>query len=343
MNESIHPDLDSAARAFLDQCLRGTQRVRQILPLQGDASTRRYFRCLDERGDSSILTVYPERLDAGPFGYGQIYHLMRRIGIPVPEIIAIDTAHGLVLQEDLGDSTLERYSTAFPERRTEQLRRALDYILTMQVEGSHSFGPDCANHALRLDEARLEWELHFFLHHYLGDFRGLANPDTAGLREEFSRIARELDRAAPVFCHRDYQVRNLMVRDDTLYVIDFQDARWGPPTYDLVSLLKDSIQLDSGEIEDSVDRYRQGIAANGDAALAAGIRDESAFRRQFHLMCIQRLLKALGTYGNQIAIRGNPAYSRLIPGTLERTLLSLKLVRGFPVTRRLVESELGEI
>ncbi|MEJ2082164.1 MAG: phosphotransferase [Acidobacteriota bacterium] len=266
MSESPREPLDPIVRTFLDAHCPEPDGICQVIPLKGDASTRRYLRCLNERQASWVLTIYPTSIDERRFSFRQIH----------------------------------------------------------------------------LDEARLRWELDFFLRHYVGDFRNRRVEHIDALQEEFRKMARELGQSPQVFCHRDYQVRNLMVKNETLYVIDFQDARWGPPSYDLASLLKDSIQLDSGQIEESIESYRKALSRRGYAGLPADVFERRSFERQFHVMCLQRMLKALGTYGNQIAVRGISSYRRLVPGTLERALLSLEALREFPATRKLVEEELAK-
>ena len=116
MNPTPVESLDPLARAFLDRCFTGPRRIREITRLEGDASTRQYLRCRDASGASCILTVYPTAVDADRFSYRQIYELLRNIGIPVPEIIAVDTAHGFLLQEDLGNLSMERCAREFPQR-----------------------------------------------------------------------------------------------------------------------------------------------------------------------------------------------------------------------------------
>src|SRR6185295_6505679 len=99
-----------------------------------------------------------------------------------------------------------------------------------------------------------------------------------------------------VLCHRDYHSRNLMVRGRELYIIDFQDARQGPDTYDLVSLLRDSyVDLADGVVNDLIAYF---LAITQRPPGPAG-----EFRRRFDLMALQRNLKALGTFGFQTMSR----------------------------------------
>jgi aminoglycoside/choline kinase family phosphotransferase len=117
-----------------------------------------------------------------------------------------------------------------------------------------------------------------------------------------------------------------MVVGDALYVIDFQDARMGPDTYDLVSLLRDSyVDLPDALVEPLIATF----------ASAVGARDLQAFREQFDVMAMQRNLKALGTFGYQAVTRANPVYAQYVPRTL-------RYVRD-NLTRRRRFDRLGEI
>jgi len=112
-----------------------------------------------------------------------------------------------------------------------------------------------------------------------------------------------------VLCHRDYHSRNLMLHDGRLCIIDFQDARLGPDTYDLVSLLRDSyLDLPEQVVEELIAYF---------LALGGRTADHAEFRRRFDLMALQRNLKALGTFGYQTIARRNPVYIQYIPRTLQ--------------------------
>ena len=302
--------------------------------LVGDASERQYFRYLGQSGEAVILTAYPEPFDPDTFTYQQVYHLLREIGLPVPEIIALDGDLGIVLQEDLGDESLQdRLLTAAEQERGELLHQAIDHIVTIQQEGTKALKPEYEASVLAFDEEKLNSELLFFHRHFLRGYRGLEVTKEETLLEEFTRLSSELAGLPRLLCHRDYHVRNLMLKDGKIYIIDFQDARMGPPSYDVVSLLKDSIELDHEE----VDEYRDYYLSR--ASLSWKVEN---FLRQFHLMCIQRLLKALGTYGFQITKPGNTLYLQYVSGSLQRALLSLQAVPEFPYIQSIVEGSLTQ-
>ena len=132
--------------------------------------------------------------------------------------------------------------------------------------------------------------------------------DRATVSEAFHELSREIASWPRVLCHRDYHSRNLMPHAERLYWIDFQDARMGPSTYDLASLLRDAYVDVSEEMQDDLkERFRQ---------TATPDEPREVFRRRFDLMCVQRNLKALGTFGYMATVRSNPVYLQYIPRNL---------------------------
>jgi aminoglycoside/choline kinase family phosphotransferase len=133
-----------------------------------------------------------------------------------------------------------------------------------------------------------------------------------------------------------------MLNQGSLYIIDFQDARMGPDTYDLVSLLRDSyVDLPEAEVDDLIAFFlalRHGPGADGGRA-----EDDQEFRRRFDLMAIQRNLKALGTFGYQTISRGNTVYIQYIPRTLNYVRANLERYARFARLRELLAAHLEEL
>jgi hypothetical protein len=167
------------------------------------------------------------------------------------------------------------------------------------------------------DLEKLSWELHYFEKHFLEGHRrcNLSVEDRSTLGETFHRLAEEIASWPRVLCHRDFHSRNLMLHRGRLYWIDFQDARMGPATYDLASLLRDSY----------VDLDEEFVAARAEEFRARALSHETreTFLRRFELMSIQRNLKALGTFGYMATVRSNPVYLPYIPRTLANTRRNL--------------------
>src|SRR5207247_2629220 len=158
-------------------------------------------------------------------------------GLPVPEVRAVDGARGIILQEDLGDLSLqEALKEASPGRREELYRQALDQLVVLQREAARA--PQRAPcFQIAFDFEKLSWDKHF-----LEGYRKceLSVEDRAMIADGFHRLCSEISSWPRVLTHRDFHARNLMSYRDLLYWIDFQDARMGPPHYDLASLLRDS-------------------------------------------------------------------------------------------------------
>jgi hypothetical protein len=156
--------------------------------------------------------------------------------------------------------------------------------------------------------------MRFFLEHYVGSFLGRSQ--SVGLREAVETLALKAAVHPRVLCHRDYHSRNIMVREDgSLAMVDIQDARWGPDTYDLASLLCDAyVDLGDREAAELFDIYLQHLPGSPDAP---------GLRQRFELVATQRMIKALGTFGYQIAVLGRERYRSAIPRTLERLSRSL--------------------
>lgn len=281
----------------------------EVSPLSGDASTRSYFR-VTLPGRRFVVALYPEPFDPERAPFFAVHALLERWGLPVPAVHGADGARGIALLEDLGDVTLqERQRCAGAAERETLYRQALAGLVKLQAAAASSDRRGvCFDVAF--DVEKLAWELHYFEKHFLEGWRrcDLSAEDRATLAEGFHGLATEIAGWPRVLCHRDYHSRNLMWQAGQLRWIDYQDARMGPVTYDLASLLRDSyVSLD----EDLVAR----LLAEYQEAVAAGEGRES-FLRRFELTCVQRNLKALGTFGYQASVRGCRVYLDYVPRTL---------------------------
>jgi aminoglycoside/choline kinase family phosphotransferase len=292
-------------------------RAATVVPLTGDASDRRYFRVLLADGSSRILAVHPGPIASETLPFINVARLLSSMPVPVPRILGCSDPLGILALEDLGDVTLQTHlDGASPEQRTARYREAVALIDALQQRGNELASSDYLPYGVAFDVEKLMWELRFFLKHFLEAYRGaaLSAPQRSALEQEFQAIAEELASEPRVLCHRDYHSRNLMLHRDRLYIIDFQDARMGPDTYDLVSLLRDSyVDFTEPEVETLIEYFRD---LRGKRTPGAVSEDAAGFRRRFDLMALQRNLKALGTFGFQTTQRGNPVYVQYMPRTL---------------------------
>jgi len=323
--------IDPRSANFLERALGPCPRVTRI---RGDASTRAFYRAASGRM-TAVLVVHPDPLDPSSPLYSN-HRVLESIGAPIPRILGKDDALGLVLMEDLGDVTLQSHmlglrragSGGRGKRRgavsrksavseTRRLyRKACDLIVLLQQKGAPALRPDDFASRNALDRERFLFELDHFHRHFIWALRGMSpgEAEEALLRAFYSDLAAGCDRMPRVYCHRDFQSRNLMVQRGSLRLIDFQDARRGPYTYDAASLLRDSsLDLDESLVDEMIDhlcrRLREG---------------PEEFRRDFDLMALQRNLKDLGTFAYMATVRGERSYLDFVPRTIRfirRTLL----------------------
>jgi aminoglycoside/choline kinase family phosphotransferase len=255
----------------------------------------------------------------------------------VPSIIGHSDPLGVLALQDLGDVTLQAHLGAGTLTEHASLyRQAVAFIDTMQRQGRAFESPADAPFRIAFDVEKLTWELDYFVKHFLEGYRGvvLTATDRSALAAEWAAISGELAAEPRVLCHRDYHSRNLMVHDGRLYIIDFQDARLGPDTYDLVSLLRDSyVDISDRELDELVAYF----------AALRGITDTNEFRRRFDLMAVQRNLKALGTFGFQTISRQNPVYIQYIPRTLRYARTNLEKYARFGRLRQLLAAHVEEL
>src|SRR4051812_45407557 len=307
-------------QAYLDRTGLAVRKPR-IVPLTPDASDRRYFRVLIPESPSIVLSLYSAAFDVRTLPFVNVATLMARMPVPIPEVLGHADDIGVLALQDLGDVTLQAHlGAATPEEHAARYREAVALIATLQRRGAELESPEYLPYGISFDVEKLTWELDFFTRHFLEAYRGvtLADDQRAALKEEFAAIVHELATEPRVLCHRDYHSRNLMLHEGQLYLIDFQDARMGPDTYDLVSLLRDSYVDLADQTVDELIAYFLALKGNP---------DDPDFRRRFNVMALQRNLKALGTFGYQTTARRNPVYIQYIPRTLRYVRRNLTLPR----------------
>jgi N-acetylmuramate 1-kinase len=222
---------------------RTKQQDARVVPLTGDASDRKYFRAVPKEGPPFVMAVHGQAFDPKSMPFMNVAGLFADMGVPVPKIVGHAADLGVLALQDLGDVTLQaNLGTATEEQHATRYREAVGIIEMIQRRGAELKSIKYLPYQISFDTTKLMWELEFFYRHFLEGYRGVMVSPTerAALTEEFTTIVEELAAEPTVLCHRDYHSRNLMVCDEKLYVIDFQDARMGPDTYDLVSLLRDS-------------------------------------------------------------------------------------------------------
>ena len=315
---------------------------KEVIPLTPDASTRKYYRIGWKRG-TAVAAVYQEPFDPEFHPYLDVTRLFLECDIPVPEIYAVDGNAGIIVQEDLGDAQLFKVYEDEPEEKCEEYKeQAISLIAKIQKASERACEMNSIASRLAFDEAKLSWELDFFFDHYFGSLRQetLRHAETAELNAELNDIAAELAAAPRVLCHRDYHSANLMIdHQKRMRVVDHQDARMGPASYDLVSFLLDRQPCPPSLAELRAHRL---FFLEERRLLGLGAIDPDEFAQEFRLMTIQRGLKATGTFSCQTAVYGRgAAYQHFIQPTLQIVLQAIDWLERFPTLRRMLKERIN--
>ena len=309
----------------------------RVVPLTGDASDRRYFRILFPDAPSVVLSLHSAAFDVEKLPFVNVARLLAQMPVPIPKVLGHAEDLGVLALQDLGDVTLQAHlGAATPGEHAALYRQSVALIATIQKRGAELASPAYLPYGIAFDVEKLTWEMDFFIKHFLEAYRGvvLAGDSRDALRRELAVMVEALAAEPRVLCHRDYHSRNLMLHDEELYIIDFQDARMGPDTYDLVSLLRDSyVDLPDETVDELIAYF---------LALKGVSGEDTAFRRRFDLMALQRNLKALGTFGYQTTARRNPVYIQYIPRTLRYVRTNLEQLTEFAPLRDLLATHVEE-
>ncbi len=338
MLDTVHARINQ----YLDE-LQLRSRATKVLPLTGDASDRRYFRVLLNDGDSIVLALHAGPIDFEAMPFVKVALLLKHIPLPVPVLLHHSNELGIIGLQDLGDVTLQAHlGAATADEHDALYRQAVSFIVQLQHRGAELESPDYPPYGIAFDTDKLSWELEFFFKHFLRAYRGVSpsvNVQRA-LSEEWSAIVNELANEPRVLCHRDYHSRNLMLNDGGLFIIDFQDARMGPDTYDLVSLLRDSyVDLESRQVDELIAYF---LAVKHSSTVVPAT-DTAEFRRRFDLMALQRNFKALGTFGYMTVARDNTVYIQYIPRTLNYVRANLAKYPRFGRLRDILSELIDEV
>jgi N-acetylmuramate 1-kinase len=316
----------------------------KVLALTGDASDRRYFRVLLRNEPSQVLALHTSAIEFERLPFVNVARLLSHMPVPVPRILAHSDALGIIALQDLGDVTLQAHLGAASQAEHAALyRQAVSFIEVLQRRGDELASDAYLPYGIAFDVEKLTWELQFFTKHFLEGYRGaaLSAASRDALAHEYASIAEALASEPRGLCHRDYHSRNLMLHEESLYIIDFQDARMGPDTYDLASLLRDSyVDFTEQQVEELIAFF---LALRGPDAGADTAVDHEEFRARFDLMALQRNLKALGTFGYQTTTRGNPVYIQYIPRTLNYVRANLLKYPRFARLQEVLAEHLEEL
>ena len=298
--------MDELKKLYLKYTGVQVEEVRELLPLSG--SNRRYFRLVGERSLIGAVGTSVDENNAFIYMAGHF----RRKGLPVPEVYCHSDDRLYYLQEDLGDTLLfsaiekGRQSCMFDEGERRLLHKTIGLLPSIQVLGAEGFEFSRCYPLSEFDSRQIMWDLNYFKYCFLKatgmDFR------ESRLEDDFQQLCKVLlqDRSA-TFLYRDFQSRNVMIKDGEPYFIDFQGGHKGPVYYDVASFLWQAKANYPKELRDELlNSYIK--------ALRTFIPvDEADFRSQLRHFVLFRMLQTLGAYGFRGYFEKKPHFIQSVP------------------------------
>ncbi|MBU1567138.1 MAG: phosphotransferase [Proteobacteria bacterium] len=289
-----------------------------------DGSTRKFWRVLRAGKALCIIAAPAGRSNAELAESRSAWNIGKHLivkGVPVPELFGWNEENGILLFEDLGDVRLHDIIRG-PEGISRQggtagrdfYRAALSQLANMQLAGAEDFVLTWCWDSPRYDiPLMVERESGYFLRAFWQGLLG--QEDNGGVEEEFRDIAEVAGKArADFFLHRDFQSRNIMVKDGSVRFIDFQGGRLGPLGYDVASLLIDPYAALTSQVQEELLDYYVSLIA---ARLPGSEKD---FHKYFSFLALQRNLQIVGAFAFLSKIRGKPFFTTFI----QPALLSLR-------------------
>jgi aminoglycoside/choline kinase family phosphotransferase len=280
-----------------------------IAPASVDASFRRYFRVTRGADSYIVMDAPPDKEDSAPFL--KVARMLGGMNLNVPIVLARDMERGFLLLSDLGS---RQYLDELTEAQSADrlYADALAALRTMQTADA-VISRDLPRYDRALLMREMELMPEWFLGHHLE--AAINAQERSMLDELFANLVRAAASQPAAFVHRDYHSRNLLVTaQDNPGILDFQDAVWGPVTYDLASLLKDCyIAWPPVRVRAWVLEYREKL-------LEAGFefpKDPAEFMRWFDLIGLQRHIKVLGIFARLFYRDGKPQYLKDLPRVLD--------------------------
>lgn len=301
------PDAALAAEESLKALFKKTfgEEISEFTPLKGDASARRLFR-LKSAKRSVVGAIGPDKLENAAFI--EFSKHFRKEKMPVPEIYAEDPAKNIYLEEDLGDLTLfgflqsERTGPEFPETAMAYYKKALNWLPRFQLHAGRGLNYKYCHPRDSFDRQSIMWDLNYFKYYFLRLSKIPFNE--AKLEDDFNTLTNFLLEAdSDYFLYRDFQSRNIMLRDGEPFFIDYQGGRKGALQYDLASLLYDAKADLPPEARQALLKYY---------LEAAGV-EKSKFMRHFHAFVYTRIMQALGAYGLRGFYEGKAHFLASVP------------------------------
>jgi aminoglycoside/choline kinase family phosphotransferase len=315
---------EQAERFFIEELFNKTQdknilsqeKLDEVDKLTGDASTRRYYRIFTNK-DSYVVCLdnsFDEELEKHPFI--SVQQFLEQNKIRVPAVLDHNLSRGYLLEEDLGNETLLHHISGIKTSEEEYkiYKIIIDQLLELhRIPAAAVKNPNLFQ--LKFDHQKFMDETRFTFKYFFNFFNKCQDEILiSDLENLFDPIMKRLSMQKMVITHRDFHSRNIMVKDNKYVFIDFQDARWGIPQYDLVSLLEDCYYDLKDENRQKLKRY---YYDNLDQTIH-GQKTFEEFDSLYQDMTIQRVFKAVGSFCYIYNWRKDDRYLKYIGFAMEK-------------------------
>ena len=299
----------------------------KITKLHGDASYRTFYRAVGKEksiivmqmpdGISSVSEEVTDLEKPSELPYINLSRFLKSKNLPVPDIYKVSDDEKLIAIQDLGDDLIYNLLQKSDSKKTEEYyKKAIDLLVCVQSK-TRLPDDDCFAYQRKFSKKLLKWELeHFWEYAVLA--RGFKPSDS--VKNEFDNFSdwliNEIETMPYSFVHRDFQSKNLILKNEKLFMVDFQDALMGPYIYDLVALLRDSyVALNNEQLENLIKYYEEKCEF-----------DDNDIRRHFALVTVQRKLKDAGRFVYIDKVKGNSDYLKYIQDSLKYVHYALNIV-----------------
>lgn len=287
---------------------------KDILPIAASGSARKYYRIVTE--NRSLIGTYSSNIEENEAFLTFCEHF-HELNLNVPEVYAVNEEHSCYLQSDFGDDNLFAHvqkalqSGGYGENTIRLFKKALSHLVKFQCLGHQGLDYSKAYPTPSFDRQSIIDDLNYFKYYFLKPHEEIDFNETR-LDKDFSAFADFVSKAPnDFFMYRDFQSRNIMVKDNDLYFIDFQGGRRGPLNYDVVSLLYQvKAQIPQAVRDELIDYYKTELAQYVNP-------DEVKFDLYQPYFVYLRLLQVLGAYGFRGLIQKKSHFIESIPYALK--------------------------
>ena len=317
-----------------------SEKIIDIKMLPASGSSRIYFRIFTE--SKTFIATYSSNVEENK-AFFEFTRQFQERNLPVPELFAISDDQCCYLQSDFGDVSLFDYvkkclkNGSFDEETINLYKQSIDNLVDFQVKGSleNDFDYSAAYPTSVFDKDSIMSDLNYFKYYFLKVNEEIAFNETR-LNEDFKRLANYALRAYPGFMYRDFQSRNIMVKNGRTYFIDYQGGRMGPFQYDIVSLLYQvKAQLNETHRNELLQHYKDRLSQHIEI-------EEIGFDKYYDTFVLLRLLQVLGAYGFRGLIQKKQHFLESIPFALKE-LITLRERLRFPFKCKELSNVLNQI